>query len=70
MSNIKLKEGDEIFSNGVFLKALKVIINGKEQVRWVVTSFEDTSYFNGEEVDVFAYAETASSLMEYSRKTN
>jgi len=63
MNKITLREGDEIFSNGVVLKALKVIINGKEQVRWVATSFENTSFFNGKEIDVFTYAETASKLM-------
>jgi len=63
MNKITLREGDEIFSNGVVLKALKIIINDKEQVRWIATSFEDTSFLNGKEIDVFTYAETASKLV-------
>ena len=58
-----LKEGTEIFSNGVFLKALKVTINGIEQVRWIVTSFEYDSFFNGETIDVHEYAKSFENLL-------
>ena len=44
------------------MEALKVTINGIEQVRWVATSFEDTTYHNGEEIDVYTHASDVSKL--------
>ena len=61
--NFVLKEGDEIFGTGVFLKALKVTINGKEQIRWVATSFEDSSFYSGSEIDVYTYSDTFENLI-------
>ncbi len=55
-------EGTQIYSNGVILEALKVTINGVEQVRWVAISFEDVTYHNGEEIDVYTHASDFSTL--------
>lgn len=63
MNKTTLREGDKIFSNGVFLKAMKITINGIEQIRWIVTSFEDTSFFNGSEINVYTYADSAPKLL-------
>ncbi len=59
---ITLVQGDEIFATGVVLKALKVTINGKEQIRWIATSFEDSSFYDGEEIDVYTYADSFEKL--------
>jgi len=42
----------KIFSNGCFAEAHEIIINGKKQWRWVVTSFEDDTFENGENIIV------------------
>lgn len=63
MNKTILKEDDEMFSTGVVLRAVKIAINGTEQVRWIATSFEDASFFNGDEIEVFTYAKTASKLV-------
>ena len=62
-NTITLVQGDEIFATGVLLKALKVTINGIEQVRWVATSFEDSTFHNGEEIDVYTYADSFEKLI-------
>ncbi|WKZ20277.1 MAG: hypothetical protein QY310_06855 [Candidatus Jettenia sp. CY-1] len=38
---IKITENDSLFTAGAFIKPVKVVINNKEQWRWIVTSFED-----------------------------
>lgn len=53
---------DTIFSTGVYLKAEKVQINGIEQWRWVAVVFEDSNYMNGEEVEVYDYADSYEKL--------
>ena len=58
-----LNDYDTIFATGVFLKPLKVAINGREQWRWIAVSFEDDSFFNGEYINPYTYAETKAGLI-------
>lgn len=46
-----------IFSTGVFLVPVLCIINGKEQYRWVATSFEESTYYDGEVIYPVEYAD-------------
>lgn len=54
--------GTTIFTNGAFLQAVEVEINGVKQWRWIVTSFEDESFQNGMPIDVCESAETKEKL--------
>lgn len=58
------REGDAIFTTGAFLQAIKVKINGVKQWRWVVTSFEENSYFDGECINPVAYADKLEDMIE------
>lgn len=53
---------DIVFSTGTFLKAENVQINGVNQWRWVVTSFEDDVFQNGKEINVLEYANSFEEL--------
>ena len=55
---------DTIFATGVHLQAIEVEINGMKQWRWVATSFEEDTYFDGEIIDVFTYANSFDKLLE------
>ncbi len=62
MKNIKITEKDKIFSTGVNLKPIECIINGEKQWRWVAVGFEDDTFFNGEIIDVYDYADNFEGL--------
>ncbi len=55
---------DTVFATGVHLQAIEVEINGIKQWRWVATSFEEDTYFDGEIIDVLTYANDFEKLME------
>jgi hypothetical protein len=54
---------DTIFATGVHLQGIEVEINGIKQWRWVATSFEEDTYFDGEIIDVLTYANDFKSLL-------
>ena len=62
-NQISISENDKIFSTGVFLQAVECTINGKKQWRWVSVGFEDDSYYDGEPIDVYDYADTFKDLI-------
>ena len=59
---IKIKENDSLFTIGAFIKPVKVTINNKEQWRWIVTSLEDQTFLDGNEIDVNDYANNLEDL--------
>ncbi len=59
----KLSENDSLFTTGAFIKPSKVIINNQEQWRWIVTSFEDQTFSDGNEIDVYSYANSLENLI-------
>ena len=61
----KLEDNDSLFTNGAFIKPIKVVINNKEQWRWIVTSFEDDTFLNGKKIDVYTYANSLEKLFNY-----
>ncbi|MDO4783240.1 MAG: hypothetical protein Q4A09_08525 [Capnocytophaga felis] len=54
----------QIFSTGVHLQAIEVIIGGIKQWRWIVVGFEDDSFINGKTIDVFEYANSKEELFQ------
>ena len=46
-----------IFSTGVHLQAVKCVINGKEQWRWIAVGFEDESYLSGRAINPVEYSD-------------
>lgn len=67
-NQIILSDTDKIFATGVFLQPVKCTINGKEQWRWVAVGFEDDSYYDGEIIDVYDYADTLEGLITDSEE--
>ncbi len=59
---IKITQNDSLFTTGAFIKPIKVTINNKEQWRWIVTSFEDQTFLEGNEIDVYDYANNLEDL--------
>lgn len=53
-----------IFTNGAFLSPGRVIVNGKEVWCWIVESFEDDSYCDGEMVYPRENASNKEELLE------
>jgi hypothetical protein len=64
MNEIKLNENDLLFTTGAFIKPIKVVINNQEQWRWIVTSFEDQTFSDGNEIDVYTYANNPEDLLD------
>jgi hypothetical protein len=58
-----LVEKDILFTIGAFIKPMKVVINGIEQWRWIVTSLEDQTFLNGNEIEVYDYADKLEDLV-------
>lgn len=54
-----------IFSTGVYLEAVKCVINGNEQWRWVAVGFEDDSFFDGDIINPIEYASEAEKLIQF-----
>jgi len=59
-----LLEDDTIYTIGAFLKPAQVVINGKKQWRWIVVGFEDSTFFDGKEIEVYDYSETFDCLLK------
>ena len=59
----KLVEKDILFTIGAFIKPMKVVINDIEQWRWIVTSLEDQTFLNGNEIEVSDYADKLEDLV-------
>lgn len=59
---------DRIFATGVFLQPVKCTINEKEQWRWIAVSFEDESYYDGNVIETYDYADTLEGLTVNSEK--
>lgn len=55
---------DTIFSTGVYLQAVEVEINGRKQWRWIAVGFEDDTFFNGQLVDIYDYADNFDDLFK------
>ncbi|PIU83819.1 MAG: hypothetical protein COS68_02020 [Elusimicrobia bacterium CG06_land_8_20_14_3_00_38_11] len=53
-----------IFSTGVHLQAVKCIINGKKQWRWVAVGFEDDSFLNGKTINPMEYANESRKMIQ------
>ncbi len=64
MNNIKISQNDNVFSTGVHLKPIECIIEGKKQWRWVAVGFENDTYFDGEIIDVYDYADNFEGLLK------
>ena len=60
---IVITESDKIFATGVFLQPVNCTINGKQQWRWIAVGFEDDSFFNGQRVDIYDYADNVEDLI-------
>ncbi len=67
-NQIIISYSDKIFATGVFLQPVKCTINGIEQWRWVAVGFEDDSYYDGEIIDVYEYADTLEKLVADSEE--
>ena len=64
MKNIKsISEDTIVFSTGVYLKPQKIEIGGKSQWRWIAIGFEDSSFSNGEEIEVYDYSDEVEGLL-------
>jgi len=65
-NKVVISDTDKIFATGVFLQPVKCTINGREHWRWVAVGFEDDSYYDGEIIDIYDYADTLEGLIDYS----
>ncbi len=61
--SIEIEPNSKIFSNGVFLQAFEVEIDGIKQWRWIAVGFEDDSYFDGQIIDIYDYANSFEGLI-------
>ena len=57
-------ENDTIYTVGAFLKPVQVEINGKKQWRWIVVGFEDSTFSDGKEIEVYDYSDTIEGLLK------
>ena len=55
-----------IFSTGVHLQSVEVEINGIKQWRWVAIGFEDDTYKDGEQVEIYNYSDSYEGLFNNS----
>ncbi len=65
---ITIFETDKIFATGVFLQPAKCTINGTEQWRWVAVGFVDDSYYDGEVINIYDFADTLEGLLDNSEE--
>jgi len=54
-----------IFTTGAFLVPVKIIRDGVETWRWLVTEFVDDSYYDGEYCDPVEFATEKEKLFSY-----
>ncbi len=60
----QINQNSVIFATGVHLEPIECIIEGKKQWRWVAVGFQDDTYFNGEIIDVYDYADNFEKLLK------
>lgn len=65
-SKIQITPQNKIFATGVHLQALQIDIDGNMQWRWIAVGFEDDTFFNGKNIDVYDYANTFEELINNS----
>lgn len=63
-----MSETDTIFATGVFLRPVECIINGIKSWRWVAVGFEDDSYYDGEVISIYDYADSFEGLFDNSEE--
>ena len=63
-----MSETDTIFGTGVFLRPVKCTINGIETWRWVAIGFEADSYYDGEVINIYDYADSFEGLFDNSEE--
>lgn len=60
----KINSKNIIFSNGVYLEPIKILINNKRQWRWVAIGFEESSFCCGKEVNPQEKSNTLKGLIK------
>jgi len=65
---ITISSDDKIFATGVFLQPAKCTINGIEQWRWVAVGFVKDSYYDGEVINIYDFADTLEGLIDNSEE--
>lgn len=63
-----VSDTDTIFATGVFLRPAKCTINGVEQWRWVAVGFVKDSYYDGEVINIYDFADTIEDLIDDSKE--
>ena len=63
LNSPKITPNSKVFATGVHLQAVEVEINGKKQWRWVAVGFEDETYYDGETIDIYDYADSFEGLL-------
>jgi hypothetical protein len=63
-TEIKITPRDKIYASGVYLQAIEVVIDDTKQWRWVSVGFNDDTYFDGETIDVYNYANSFQGLIK------
>jgi|GEM_PF-980293 len=63
-TEIKITPRDKIYASGVYLQAIEVVIDDTKQWRWVSVGFNDDTYFDGETIDVYDYANSFQGLIK------
>ena len=63
-----ISDTDKIFATGIFLQPVECVLNEKKQWRWVAVGFEDDSYYNGDRIDIYNYANTLDGLIADSEE--
>lgn len=64
MKQHQLTPGTKIFCTGAFLQPVKVEINGMKQWRWILVGSENPSYYDGEEISIYDYANDLQGLLQ------
>lgn len=59
---LSINPNSKVFATGVYLQAVEVQINGKKCWRWVAVGFEDNTYFDGNIIDIYDYADSFEGL--------
>jgi hypothetical protein len=64
IEKLGITPSSKVFATGVHLQAFEVEINGKKQWRWIAVGFEDDSYYDGEAIDIYDYADSFEGLFK------
>ncbi|OFX62207.1 MAG: hypothetical protein A2046_00860 [Bacteroidetes bacterium GWA2_30_7] len=63
--NDNLIDKDVIFSDGVYLSPIKIILNEKETWAWVATGFEGQNFYDGVECMPRIFADKYEKLLRF-----